>query len=218
MKALSRINLYRQLGNVRLVLLAAAGLALGGIGAVLFLHFLRGIPSGILTRDLFVVADVPVYFGLLSTLGLLVWAAAAAVWLVSWLLLWRFEPRHRIKTLALASLLFTTLLLLDDAFMLHEDLLPRVLRVPESLVLGGYVALALAYLIFGSRRIFQTWFLPCLLAGAFLGASFSIDALFASSALSILVEDCLKFAGIVFWLAYAISTATQVVGELVGKE
>jgi hypothetical protein len=212
--ALARAELKRQWAPVRRPLLLAAAGVCAGVGAALTITAVRDIPLEDLTRDIQIIANVPFYAGLLSTIGIMVWSAAAAVWLFVLALLRRVAPRHDLAPLALAAGALTLVLLVDDAFMLHETLLPEVLGVPELLVMGGYVALGLGFVLFAWRRVARTSYLPALLAGLFLGLSFGIDLVLPSSSLETLIEDGLKFAGIVFWLAYAATVAGQVVDDL----
>jgi hypothetical protein len=54
-----------------------------------------------------------------------------------------------------ASGALTMLLVLDDTFQLHEDLVPRLLGHGQSLILIGYVVLVAAYL-WRFRRLLAT--------------------------------------------------------------
>jgi hypothetical protein len=208
------VEVRHQVEKNRFALLFATVAAMLGIGMIAGLHVLRHIPLRVLTRDIFATTGVPVYIGLLSNLGIMLWAGAAAIWFLNTVLLRRIAPDHELIPLAAASGIVSLVLLFDDSFMLHEDLLPRLLRIPEEAILAAYALGALVYLLIGARRIRNTNYLPCLIAGALLGASLGIDSFLHLDGVEIFVEDGLKFAGIIFWLAYASITSLQVADEL----
>lgn len=209
-----RIQLAQQRPHISRPLLIAAAAAFAGSGLVAAVTAVTNIPAEALTRDALAVAEAPLYIGLLSNIGLMIWAAAAAILLFSWALLRRIAPGHVLKPLMLASSLLTVLLLVDDAFMLHEELLPNTLGIPEGLVLGSYAAMGGAYLLFNWRAMLRTYYLPALIAGGLLGASLAIDVVLPMSSFETFVEDSLKFAGILSWLAYAVTVAGQIIDEL----
>lgn len=184
------------------------------IGAVVFLHLKSHVPFKLLTRDIFAITGAPVYFGILSNLGIIGWAGATTAWTLTTWMRRQLVPNNKLFLLALASGGFSLLLMVDDALMLHEDLLPRLLGIPEELLLIGYGLLALLYLVTSLRAVWHTPYLPWLLSGALLGGSISIDFLMATSELEYLLEDGLKFAGIIFWLTYAVLTCLQTLEEV----
>ena len=58
---------------------------------------------GDLTRDPAAILDVPVYVGFLSQIGILLWAATAAICLFSAAVLWRREPVDSIARFLVCS-------------------------------------------------------------------------------------------------------------------
>ncbi len=210
----ARSEFARQRLLIRIPLLTATAGSLLGVGLVLLINRLTGIPLVWLTRDTASVIEQPGVIGILSNLGIMAWAAATALWLFSWALLRRTNPRHYLAGFTLASGLLTLLLLLDDAFMLHEDALPILLGIPELLVLIAYLCIILAYAFLNWHPALRTFYLPGLLAGGLLAASFAMDLLLPTGPRQTVVEDSFKFAGILFWLAYAVTVAGQVIDEL----
>lgn len=113
---------------------------------------------------------------------------------------------HRLALFCFWSFWFTLFLLLDDALMFHDELLPLLFGVREGFVVLGMGFIALAYgSRFGWQILTETAFVPALLACGFLGASLVYDKIIPYSEMQTLIEDGLKFAGIVFWLTYALS-------------
>jgi hypothetical protein len=158
------------------------------------------LPS--LTRDPASVTDSRVYTGILSNAGVILWAACAAIcFFGTWLLLREKVDRQEVSFL-LSSALFTSLLLVDDALLVHEAVLPKALGVPQHLTFGGYGLLFSLYLIHFARRILETPFLLLIIALVCFLVSVIIDSLFEFSGFMTFIEDVFKFTGIVSWLAY----------------
>lgn len=203
-------ELQRQITISWRALLIAATAAAACIGAIFAIAALRSVRLDYLTRDIYAIAGQPVYYGLLSMLGIMGWSASAAIWLFGWALLGRAREGRRLRGLFLASAILSLILLGDDAFMLHEYVLPGKLGIPEPLVMLLYALVGLAYIGIGWRTIAATPYLPALCAGLFLGGALMLDQALAYSPLQTMVEDSLKFAGIAFWLSYAGMAASSV--------
>lgn len=206
-------NLQREVGQAFRPLKLATLVFLGGMAPVVAL-FLRGVPADTLTRDIFIYTGLNVYVGLLSNIGIVIWGATAAVWLLCAAMLGRVARSHSLRPLALGAGIFTLWLLADDALMLHEHLLPQLTGLKEGYFLVAYGGSALALLLLGARKIMRTNYLLVLLAGGLLVASILCDKLLPRTELELLVEDGLKFAGIAVWAAYAVDTTLRVAERL----
>ncbi len=146
------------------------------------------------------------YYGFVSNLGVLAWTATAAVCLFAAVL---FVLQYRHKSLiwfAASAGVLTGWLALDDAFMVHEVVLPSF-GVPQNAVLASYVVLAALYAMVSWRLILKSDYLILLVGGAALALSIAVDTVF-HSLLPFLVslEDSAKFFGICCWSAFHIST------------
>lgn len=180
---------------------------------VAFLASLAPMSPEMLFRDPAVTAALPPYLGVFSHLGVLAWWAAATACLLSALVL----PAGRERAMMAAAGAFAALLALDDLFMLHESLMPR-LGVPEKLVLGSYAVLAITFLV-GFRDIHRRMDWPLLLASlALLGLSVFVDVAFAYSVTSLVIEDGTKFAGIIAWSAYHLLAARHALRRALGTD
>lgn len=174
------------------------------IGLVLYIHHTKDVPLGTLTRD--PLSGKPAYLGLLSQAGILLWAAGAAVsFLGAWLLPWRDAGRFM-----LSAGVLTTMLCIDDAFLLHDEVLPLV-GVPEELIYAVYLGLLLGFLLLFARRILKTGYPLLGLALAFLGISVVADAWGLPWLDPYLIEDGAKFIGITMWSAYLFHTSGSLV-------
>lgn len=181
------------------------------LGAVLVGRIVFGIRIDQLTAEPMSIAQQPPYYGFLSTLGTLGWAAAVGMFLMGACLLSDDLSRRESAFLTLSAAL-TAYLCLDDAFALHETLLPA-LNIPE---LVTYAAIALAVLAYGFafRDVIRSsaW-LFLLLAIGLLSASVAVDVGWElldpeeGVLAAMFLEDSFKFSGICAWVAYsALST------------
>jgi hypothetical protein len=169
--------------------------------AVLLLHWELDIPIGHLTRDPALVVHIPIYIGAFSIVGILFWFSSTAICLFSATLV---SPRKQrsLRQFLLVSGLFTLLLVLDDLFLLHEEVFPKYVGIPERVVEASYGILMLLYLLKFRAVIFKTEFLLFGLALGLFGFSLGLDVLPQDIYFRHLLEDGSKFAGIVTWLAY----------------
>ncbi len=155
------------------------------------------IPPEDMLRDTAAVLDGPAYAGVISTLGFLLWAAAAGICLfVS-----ASQPNGRTYWLYAAAI--TLVLLTDDWLMLHENA-PVYLGVSEYAVYGIY-AIAMAYYVVHFRRILlRAEFLLLLAAFGGFGGSLVVDRLDGVLYFPgfYLAEDGLKMFGIMAWLLF----------------
>lgn len=150
---------------------------------------------------------LPTYAGLISGLGNVLWVTTAGICLFAY---WQARSAGEVLDGArylLAIGLLTAVLGLDDLYQLHERIAPRVLRIPEQVVLGSY-GVALAGIFARFRRVLLSE-ADVLLAGALvgLGGSLVVDLLAPNRGWYYLVEDGLKFVGIFLWAAFHVRLA-----------
>ena len=182
------------------------------IGMALMLSIWEKVPISNLTRDINSVADLPFYIGFISQLGILFWSATVTLCL--------FSARILRKKSALREYLFfagliTLMLCLDDLFLLHEEVFP-FLGVPEKEVYLVYLLVVTVWLLKYYKVILKTYYLILVLAFGFLGISLIIDIIPTQLIDPYLIEDGLKFTGIVSWFVYFLSCAELSVGKARG--
>ncbi|MGB5760784.1 MAG: hypothetical protein WBM50_27970 [Acidimicrobiales bacterium] len=166
-------------------------------------------PVGSLTRDPTVTAEEPWYLGAASSLGAIGWAAAAAFFGFAALLVRRAGGVGS-TSLALAAL-YSLLLLVDDVFLLHDDILLRAIG-SEIPVYAAYLALGAAWLASGFRLLEPPTALLLVLSTGLLGLSVTIDIAWQSdSDLRLVVEDGAKFIGIWLWALFALAMGTAAI-------
>ena len=143
-------------------------------------------------------------------IGIVFWSATSAILIFS-LKIYHMQKGSKKKVYFLfwASLL-TLMLLFDDLLMLHDVIFPGYLNLDEK-VFYCFYGLSLAALLYFYREvILKTDYILFLLAVFFLGGAVISDVLIALGLKwtnEYLVEDGLKFLGIVTWFAYFARTS-----------
>lgn len=171
------------------------------------------VTSDINARQLFqdanTVAGVPFYIGSLSMLGVILWAMTAAICLF-------VAPRPAegdpdLRRLLLVSGIFTLVLMADDAFLFHDDILPRYAGISGDLYGVAYVVAMAVYLLALRSVLARTNYLLLGVALVLFGISAVTDVgssrlhEFVPAAIVEIVEDGTKLVGIGTWLAYFVS-------------
>lgn len=213
LRALSTLNalnaspLPSRLHVAPVLLPAVALLALVAAGGLV-------VPVGTLTRDVAAVAHVPLFTGVLSSLGILLWCATAAVCLFA---ARAADPGRIVARRFLASAgVITLYLLLDDQFQIHEAVAPRLLGIGEIVVFAVLGAAVAVHLLRFLHLIVLTEWRWLALALALLAASVVADLLtsrWVGSEWAFFVEDGFKWLGIVCWCRYHVGTALAVLRE-----
>jgi len=164
-----------------------------------------------LLRDPLAVVEAPLYYGVLSNLGVLFWAMTTAVALFTWLLL-RATPGApaAARRFMFAAGALTAYLTLDDLFMFHEVLFPDHLGVPEIYVLAVYFVAVAAFLWHWRAQIADSPHAALMLAGGAFAVAVLVDLVNHDlTAIQTLLEDGGKFIGILCWGFYICATALQ---------
>ncbi|MFP4316093.1 MAG: hypothetical protein ACLFQR_07690 [Desulfovibrionales bacterium] len=163
---------------------------------------LSGIKMAHISRDPQQLADFPLYYGLLSNMGILVWAAGAFVPLFAATLLKRGFERSLFFWIGV----LTFLLLADDFFLLHDAVFPNVFHLPEILVYLVYAAaFVLFFLKYWKFLVHNTPIRLLYLAFFLLGVAVLIDMDFLPGGID--VEDSFKLYGMVVYSYYWIVSA-----------
>ncbi|MCK8516892.1 hypothetical protein M0534_11235 [Methylonatrum kenyense] len=200
-------------------------LSAGLLAGLLLLTLPLDVSLADLTRDPQDILDAPWHVGLLSNLGIGLWAAAAAICFFTAAVrdAPRNEPNRRVTRFLLLAACITSALMLDDLFQLHRQLLPGQPLTSRLLVVGLAVSMIGLWLWQYRRIIARTENLLLLIALAAFAASLLVDTsarllapdlvaaagLHRGETLYFLVEDGAKFIGILFWLAYLCRACRQ---------
>ena len=194
-----------------------------GLAALVAVYFVADIPLRIFFIDPVAEFNAPMYVGLLSNLGVLLWGAAAAVCLFAgWICFQSSHNRENAWFLASAGLI-SAILMLDDLYLLHEEVFEERLFMPQKLTFAIYGFMVLALLIRFRNLILDTDFLLLVLAFGFFALSIAIDVFVEEEEFTVfggipgrhIIEDGLKLLGIATWSVYFVRTSMQQVAPLI---
>jgi hypothetical protein len=189
--------------------------SLGGAGFTVLIAKLTGNPIWMLAKDPAEIRRFPPYFGMLSNWGVILWTATAVICLFSAVLLKQQKAPHATRRFLVASGLFSLLLGIDDLYMFHERLLPRMFHMPEIFFYLLYFLAIVAYLAYFMPQILKCDYLLFLVALLFFIFS-RINIPYFDRFMT--TGDMLKYFGIVFWLAFFYRTAMHEVSGLLRSE
>ena len=166
--------------------------------AILYISNFYNIKLSLVVRDLAQTCGYPIGVGMISNIGILLWGAAASICLFTTFL--EGINRESSKLLLLGGI-FSSLLCIDDFFLLHDRYLG-----PDFLNLT-YLAISI-FLLVRFRRILKIIGLFNLLISIlFLGLSVFFDGVIQqifnqSYELTQLIEEWFKLIGIACWLNF----------------
>jgi hypothetical protein len=201
--------LGKHLASFILPLLAIVVLALISWASVTY-----DIPIPVFTRDMAVLAKLPPYVSVASSLGAFLMCATATVCLFAFAVARAQSvavpatgPAH-----LLAAGVFSLYLATDDFYEFHERVFPNFIGIDQRIIYA-LIASAAALLLFRWRREFLA-FRPWLLLSALACLAFSIACdVFDTLLLSLLrrweflLEDGAKLVGISLWATYFMAMA-----------
>ena len=172
--------------------------------SIIYLSIAIGIEPLLVIRDLAQIYEAPMGIGLISNLGILMWAASASIALFS-SLSGLIAKRKKSNFLFLGGIL-SGVLCLDDFLLLHDRYISPNLLYATYSIIGIYI------LIKFRKLIIEIDFLAFISSVIFLGLSIIFDvfiqeiypeALFPKNYLNVnLLEECFKFIGITCWLIF----------------
>ncbi|ABW28890.1 hypothetical protein [Acaryochloris marina] len=187
--------------------------------AIAFASLKLDIPITTFTRDPAVIGNINPLAGIASHLGVLVLTASGAICIFSWATL---QPIRSTRTFSLFLLglgIFSLLLGLDDLFMLHESIYPRLFRVSENVILLIYGLLAIGGIVKYWKTILQTDYFIFGVALIFFALSLIVDAFpelieAMIGQWRILFEDGFKLLGIIGWFGYSWRCSIQALKKI----
>ena len=176
----------------------------GGLGLVLLVLWAAGADVVALTRDPANTEHFPASTGFFSTLGLLGWAVAAGACMLAAVVLGRRDPPRTTFFGATAALI--ALLALDDAYLLHDEVGPQKLGVPQE---------PIYLLLVGSAAAWALWFREEILRSDLLVFGWVVVSFGTSIVMDVLetglvsLEDWLKLSGILGLTVWCFTEATR---------
>ena len=194
-------------------------MALGGLVVLVrFAVFVADISFWYVASDVAYIFDAPPYVGLFSQVGLLMWSAAAAVSTFAAVALARgAAPDDRVGFFR-ATALLTAILLVDDAFLLHEIVVPSLFGVDELIPQAALGLSVLAWLVYSGRHLRPP---PLALLAAIgfgaISAGLEVVEHIAPAIDHDFFEDGAKFLAIGCWLLFVSTEALAAVRANVSR-
>ena len=163
------------------------------------------IPISRFVRDPMAIKTGHPLIGVLSNIGAILWSFAAAICWFTYLLLKKNHQPRSFTGFIFGGGVISSVLLVDDFFMLHE-MLEKYLKINEIIPLLSYGFLLVFYLIKYWRIILTTDYIYLALTFFFLAITFLTDRLpYDLFSWLYMLEDGAKFLGIISWLGYQFS-------------
>lgn len=166
------------------------------------------IPVRNLTRDATYISNAGFYIGLISNLGIVLWAGTAAICLLVHAMLRDRVRASGVSLFFLASALFTLVMLGDDLMQLHL-IIPEYFGFRQKGIIAAYGLGAALYLYWFRAFILAGDYMPLVVALSLFAVSAAIDLIPGEFRGQYLLEDGTKFAGIATWFAYFFRLASD---------
>jgi len=174
--------------------------------ALLFLEIHFNIPDYMFTRDPAAIANLPFYAGWVSSLGAVLWAAAASIALFTSRMC-NGESKRYLITMGL----FISWLLIDDLFMMHDGLLP-LFGISERIVYLVYAFIIILIIKYNGKFLMKQNYWILLTAAFFLACSIVIDVKLGQYLpYEHIFEDGFKLLGIAGIFGHIIGVCSKIV-------
>lgn len=196
------MSLREQLKNITPILIIAFAATLVILSGVIKLGLDHNIQLNHFTKDPVQIMGEPFYLGLFSNVGILLWCGSVVVCFFSRSLVPNVEDKKAIRVFLFYSGLVTLLLLLDDLFLMHEEVFPKYIGVPEKGIFVIYSNILLLYLILFRDTILKTDYVILVLAFFLIGVSTFVKRIPMPIPEDTFLEDAVKLFGIICWFIY----------------
>ena len=166
--------------------------------AILYISNIYNIKLNLVVRDLAQTCGYPIGVGMISNIGILLWGAAASICLFT---TFSENINSESSKLLLLGGIFSSLLCIDDFFLLHDRYIgPDFLNVT-------YLSISIFLLVRFQRILKKIGVFNLIISILFLGLSIFFDGVIQqvfnqSYQLTQLIEEGFKFIGITCWLNF----------------
>ena len=166
--------------------------------AILYISNIHNIKLSLVIRDLAQTCGYPIGVGMISNIGILLWGAASSICLFT---TFSVSINRESSKLILLGGLFSSLLCIDDFFLLHDRYVG-----PDFLNLT-YLAISIFLLVRFRMLLKKIGIFNLVISILFLGLSIFFDGVIQqifnqSYELTQLIEEWFKFIGIACWLNF----------------
>ena len=203
-------NLQAQFQQTSLALMLSIAIVTLILFAIYLFSNYFDISPDTLTRDPAAVTHTPSYFGILSSVGSILWGVTVALCLFGYTLI--PPSSYRIRWFLLGSALFSAILGIDDLIMLHDGILSDV-PYAEMVLYAGYAIFAMCYVFLFAEVILNSQYLLLGITFVCFFLSMSIDQILPPDEIITFIEDGFKFMGIIMWVLYFYKTTVHFIKE-----
>ncbi|MBF8275518.1 MAG: hypothetical protein HW390_591 [Candidatus Brocadiaceae bacterium] len=156
-----------------------------------------------MTQDPASLGGIHPLSGFVSSLGVLLWCAAASICFFAALTILKGKQGDAFRFLLFSAVL-TSYLMFDDLFQIHEELASEYLGLNEKTVTASLFIAIVTHLITFRQIILRTNFFVLLLALGFFSTSVAVDQVWCRE---YFFEDGAKLLGIACWCSYFAQTS-----------
>tara|TARA_A100001388_G_C28761216_1_gene497919 strand:- start:547 stop:1191 length:645 start_codon:yes stop_codon:yes gene_type:complete len=199
----------RSLNAIKIIIMFLILISLSSI----YIYKFKGMASNEIFADVIISTQKPLYIGFFSQIGLFLWASSATICFYASKFFEKINNKIKLSRYLLDCGFISTIILIDDAFCLHEIVLP-LKGIKEEAILSIYFLLGLLIFIKNKKQIFikrKEIFIFCI-------CLFSLSQLFDVLVFNpfieyIDIEELLKLGGIISWLAYIYLISTDYLNQ-----
>jgi hypothetical protein len=152
------------------------------------------------TRDPAAIFKGSPFAGIISNIGIILWCATASICFFSLVL--NSKKGIFISAFLLMSGIFTSILMFDDLFMIHEYIIPEKLNVSQKAVYVFYILFAAMYFSAFFKIIIKFDFLLIIVSCSFFFLSLVCDNFLNQQGMIIFTEESSKLFGIATWFLF----------------
>jgi hypothetical protein len=196
------MTVREQLKNLTPILVIIFAASLVVLSAIILVGLDYHIQLNHFTKDPTQIMNAPFYLGLFSDIGILLWCGSSMTCFFAFALLQKSNETKPLRTFLLFSGLVTMLLMIDDLFLLHEEVFPKYIGIPEKGVFIIYSNILLLYAILFRETILKTEYLLLGMGFFLIGVSTFVKRIPMPIPEDTFLEDVVKLFGIICWFTY----------------
>ncbi|MGQ8337686.1 hypothetical protein ACUNWD_14145 [Sunxiuqinia sp. A32] len=163
-------------------------------------------PYSDFTRDPLAVMKTHPFVGFLSNIGVIIWIVTATISLFTSYLIEKEKLQNR-YLFHFFSGAITSILLVDDLFMIHDRIFPIYLKISEVPLFIFYGILITVYLYYYRKQILKYDYIILLIALFMFAFSLGVDHFDVESEFIHFFEDGPKLLGIAAWFVFYLSAS-----------
>lgn len=206
---------------------------------VLLVNYKTEIPIATFTKDSAVIAGknglsslvnvtTNPFVGVVSNIGILFWCICASICFFGYIILRtnqdiELSQFRGVGTFFRCFGIITSILLLDDLFLFHETIAPKLFNISQKAVYFCYAFVVVWAIIKHRKTIVKTEWNLLFLAFIFFACSVIMDEFIewfypvklSEDGLPALIEDGFKLLGIVSWCAYFTRVCFQTIDNFI---